>query len=76
MVCVCVLMCVCVCVYVCMCVYVCVCVCVYVCITLMLNIIDDVVIFKFAGVHKNGVPSQVHHIDKLTLDVALQLCGN
>ena len=56
---------------VCVCVFVCVCVC-----NINVKFIDDVVIFKFAGVRKNSVPSQVRHIDKLTLDVALQLCGN
>ena len=53
---------------------VCVCVCVYVCVymhKINMIIIDDVVIFKFAGVRKSGILSQVCHIDKLTFDVAL-----
>jgi hypothetical protein len=47
-----------------------------VCINLMMNIIDNVVIFRFAGVRKSGIASQVRHIDKLTFDVALQYYGH
>ena len=61
-------------VYVCVCM-VCVCMCV-VCINLIMNIIENVVIFRFAGVRKSGVLSQVCYIDKLTFDVALQFCGH
>ena len=43
---------------------------------IMLFIIDDVVKFRFGGAEKNSIPSQHWEIDKLTFDVAIQLCEN